>query len=486
MIANVSCQATLNTSSNFFIVALYDSSAPTVLLESIAPTKPVGGYPNPFQVVFTTDLISSRLYIVKLWENASAVVGGVVRCSMSMAPNQPVTVIRADEYLIVDTTPGLTSTATEYDDVSWAGWDYSLERVGTIGTMFPLGRPNVLMPDYEQKTTGGIKLLLSGDSFQIAERFVVRFLPKIGSGGAVGQPSPVFSGGEVITISQALTSSHLNKALLVQGSDTSIELSLPALSTVMDFDFLYLYSAGGTHRTCKLPASGSDKIQRNTLVDKIILGQNEIIKAFKAFGVWNIDFISPGVDMVGEFVVRHNVDGINSGTGPSNMILCNGAVLNRITEARLWEMVSTYFAGIGALVSDTSWSTTSTIKDGVTVYTNRAKFSTGDGVNTFRIPDLRDMFIRGSGDGVVGNILLDQLLTHEHDSLLVDFTGGYTFGKGPAKPVANSFTTIGSNITSLTGVPYKFNGAGIAGSIMERVGSETYPKHFKTNILIRT
>ncbi len=58
---------------------------------------------------------------------------------------------------------------------------------------------------------------------------------------------------------------------------------------------------------------------------------------------------------------------------------CNGVLLNRIDYAALWE----YAQGSGAMVTDAEWH------QGL-----YGGFSAGDGVTTFRIPDLRGEFIR--------------------------------------------------------------------------------------------
>ena len=76
-------------------------------------------------------------------------------------------------------------------------------------------------------------------------------------------------------------------------------------------------------------------------------------------------------------------------TAPINTEPLFGQILNRITEPELWA----FAAASGNLIGEVGW-----LADPL----NRAHFSTGDGVNTFRVPDLRGYFLRPMNNDVSG------------------------------------------------------------------------------------
>jgi hypothetical protein len=71
-------------------------------------------------------------------------------------------------------------------------------------------------------------------------------------------------------------------------------------------------------------------------------------------------------------------------TAPAGAIKCTGPVLSRVTYAALWA----YAQSSGNLVSDAEWAA------------RPGSFSTGDGSNTFRVPLIAGLVIRGYHDGI--------------------------------------------------------------------------------------
>ncbi len=91
---------------------------------------------------------------------------------------------------------------------------------------------------------------------------------------------------------------------------------------------------------------------------------------------------------------------------PSGFIKANGAALSRSTYADLWA----YAQSSGALVSQSAYDSG-----------QWGAFGAGDGSTTFRIPDLRGIFLRGLDDGraadpgrVIGAYQASQNLSHGH------------------------------------------------------------------------
>ena len=380
---SVSSQTTLLNISNYFVFALYDATAPTVLLESIQPPKPYG---NPLQISFTYNCLNGHIYIIKLWESADSSATGVVRNSFSQSVNQNTdsVLIKLDEYLEVGVTPGLVAGASSYVNTDWEGWNYSVERLG-YGTM----TPNVAgeIQNYSQDAGGGFTLTQMGDKFDNGEKFVVRFIPQVISvAPPAGTPSSLFSTGRVITASETLTLTDVGKALMIQSSTNRITLGLPSIATVSDYSFFYLYSFGGVHINAVIQANGSDKFIGN--VSQIILGKNEVLKIFKAFGIWNIENELTGAKQVGELVYNYGIVPY-----PLNTLPLAGQEVNRLDYPRLWNWVVNNL-GSQSVVSDSAWNSAFITVDGNTYYTNKGFFSAGDGSTTFRLPLIDHYFIR--------------------------------------------------------------------------------------------
>lgn len=383
MFISVSSQTTLQDSDNFFVFALYDATAPAVLLESIQPPKPYG---DPLQISFTYNCLNGHIYIIKLWESPDDTPTGVVRNSFSQSvnSNQASVLIKMDEYLEVDVTADLTNTTTAYVNTDWAGWEYSIERVGQ-GTMIPDFTDNT-NPNYHQDLAGGITLITTDDSFQPHEKFVARFIPQVISVPADGAPSAIFSTGRVITANETLTLADMGQALLIQSATNKITITLPALVGVANFAFMYFYSCGGSHINAVFQLPGSDKFLYNGADrSQLILGQSESLRVYKAFGKWNVDSDCPGIRMVGELVYNYALTPINS-------MPCNGTLISRTVYPRLWAWVQQLESG--TVVTDIAWTSTFATVDAIDYYIKKGCFSTGDGSTTFRLPLIDSYFLR--------------------------------------------------------------------------------------------
>jgi len=459
---SISSQTTLLNPANNLVFALYDASAPTVLLESIAPPKPYG---NPLQITFLYNCINGHVYLFELWESTNTTPTGAVRNSSNITINGNTVNVRTDEYLEVDVTTNLLSGATEYEKADYENWYLSIERIGQ-GTMTPDSAPDISQPQYERLNNDNtpndlgpkIRLLTVDDTFQPGEKFVVRFLPQIVVAPPPATPSGLFGQGRVITADESLTVADVGKALLLKSATSELNIGLPSLALVPDFSFIYLFSTGGNHINASIPADGSDTILYPTGLSKIILGQCETAILYKGFGVWNVLGDLNGVKQVGELVYNYGQDEINT-------ILCSGQLLLRSEYPRLWAFVQTLDAG--SVVSDAAWTGTTQVVDtggvNITYHTKKGCFSTGNGSTTFRVPLLTNAFIRGV-DGTVrvpGPLEIQTLQRHGHRVN----TGGNGSGANPGKSlVRQSYNGDGYGSAG--------TGEGTGGPYIERVGSD--------------
>lgn len=472
MTANVSIQATLNNSANNFVVSWQLASGGGII-NSIAPTKPYG---SPFQVNIP-GLTPNLTYIVTLWESTTTSPSGTVRNATNVIPSATTTTLRADDYLTADITSGLVSGATSYSNTSYAGWGYDVERVGQ-GTMYLQGAPDVTDPDYAQDTAGGFHLVRTGDEFQPNEKFLVRFQPQVAP--AAASSTGIITSGEIITGTTTLDATYLNKALFIQGTGAWLILTLPPLSSVSDWQWLYFYSAGGSHISAIITAHGSEGFQLNLPENPIVICQNEVLKVFKANGVWNIDQISASYFDSGELVYRYNISANNQ--YGLNAVPADGTLLNRNTYYRLWS----YLANSGITpVSETAWGT-ATVLDGVTFFLNKGNWTMGTDGTNFRVPDLRDYFLRGTTASIGAGVgMNDTSLNHKHGTLTGLIPGAPNGKTAVAEAYNGKYYNQQNQQADLTDLPYNIPGPGNTGAYLQRFGTETAGKHVRIPILIR-
>jgi hypothetical protein len=438
MYISLSSQTTLNDPDNFLAFALYDASAPTVLLETVTPPKPYG---DPLQINFLYNCQSGKIYNIKLWESVDGTATGTVRNSMSQSVNQNSVLVRMPDYLEVDVTPGFNSGAIKYTDSSYIGWDYLLRRNPV--TMIPDDTDATDPTIHKDLSEGSFELITFEDTFQPNEVFIVEFIPQVIVTAPAGTPSPVFSTGRIITASETLTGADVGKALFLQGAGLSLALGLPTLAGLPDYAFLYLYSNGGIHINAGLIGAGTDKILVRDQQSSMYLGQAETVRLFKANGVWNLDSPVPGVLQVGDFVYNYGLTRLNT-------VQCAGQLLARANYPRLWAWVQTLDSA--SIVSDTAWNSTFVTHNGGMVYTKKGCFSTGDGSTTFRMPLLSNMILKGV-DGAVrksGSLELDEVGPHTH-SFQVNENGTGNSISTPAFPAItdNSGVAKGTAATAV-------------------------------------
>src|ERR1700733_5226985 len=101
MTASISYKASLITSSEFFVAALYDASDLGTLIESIQVPKSGGTYPDQFQVTFLTNLVANKIYRNILFESPDSSATGISRVSMDFKAAQNGITARADQELLV-------------------------------------------------------------------------------------------------------------------------------------------------------------------------------------------------------------------------------------------------------------------------------------------------------------------------------------------------------------------------------------------------
>jgi hypothetical protein len=368
---NINIQATVTNPANYLVAAIYDHSAPTIVVDSIALPKPYG---SSIQIVFTN--VQAIEYDFKLFESPDTTPQGTIRSFFVLQPTSETTQVREDLYLVANESVNFTSGTTSYtadapNDLT--GWNYSLERVG-LGTQ----RPAV---DWA-KDANGWHLLTPGDQIQPGEKFVLHFIPIVQQASISPAAVNLITATRIITTNTALDNTDMTKAMLIQGAGDYLEITMPLLSTVADNKLIMLISAGGNHINAAIKCAGADQFLLMdggpSLPNSIPIAQNEQFGSFKANGVWNLFAPTPTIWMGGEIVYNYHK------LSP-NTIFANGAEVSRTAYAKLWKEVQRLESGV--VINDSDRNNTQVV-NGRTVFVNHGKYTFGNGTTTFRLPKI--------------------------------------------------------------------------------------------------
>lgn len=349
------------------------------------------------------------------------------------------------------------------DDVRLAGLVYDLERRG-VGTL--------KSAEWNNLSTGGFSLNDIAGEPQIIGEGEVFFAKTYTLGTPVDPTGPagaLFNGMVVLSSDMTLTADHLNKLLHLSGGSAALEIIVPDIADVPDNTIMVFETAINNTKKSTIATPSAQNIYYNsTAVEKIYLGPAEFLWLFKWSDGWYVINASASFLSVGEPLFSYKQ--------LPNTIIAQGQTVNRADEPRLWEFVQTLGA---SLVSDATWLSLPLLG-----YPYRGCFSTGDGTTTFRMPDMRNQFIRGLRTiggtdserylNEAGGIQKMSVEPHNHG---INTTNSGQSGNDGADPVRG--TTTGS-----------INTRGAEGPISKTIanygGVETRPVNIGLLPLIRT
>lgn len=421
-------------------VRIFKASNPSVIVSVQEFTPP---HASPRNITFTG--LDPVVFIVNIYETPGDPVTGTLRHSFIYDPTFQQAEVKDPENLV------FAGGETFYEDATWAGFTPELIIRNSVG---PLAEPDQIT--WRLNGSGqiiGFNLAAVGDEFSAGERVSVSFVPKIVTYTPSVESAKIITDTRVITSSGAITAADAGKMMLVQGAGSSVALTLPALGTTDTFLMYYIVSEGGSHVSVDITITGGGGNivyfgNRSNL--NLIQGERAWI-LYDGLQYMVVNSIE-GVLRVGDIVYQYDKDSSVQGS-----IFADGTLLNRTQYKRLWQYVQQLDASL--LVSDAVWTGSSA---------QHARFSTGDGATTFRIPRLyTDGFLRGV-DGtarLAGAHQDDQVLDHQHIAPSVggDAPGGglIGYGKATAQPSAFTaqYTTAGTNFRDLVSKPTDTAGA---------------------------
>lgn len=382
---NFAYTGTLENSANNFVGAVYYASNDNVV--EVVPIPKVGGvYPLPplsMELTFN-DLTEGIGYIFRMWESPDNTANGKVRTSYSFIGRNSRVAVREDLQLRVGTTPGLNDGDTAYTDASLIGWNFRISKEGS-GPFF--------FSDFWARPTEDVVQLATGLLFAGGEGYNLEFYPQIQFYDSIQSGMPTAS--RTITVDDALTYADANKYINTQGIHTNIAISLPAISTMVEFQPIYLRSNGGSHINARYYCLGSDRFEDGSV--EIVLARDEYIMVYVEGGVWKLFGDTFGIDNVGQIIYSYS-------NSEKKAIYANGTEKSRKDFYRLYKKA----LADGKVITKTQWQQV----DGNGDYPYKGFYHNGDGVNTFGIPILAlypylsavDVSVRSSGsfqkDGV--------------------------------------------------------------------------------------
>lgn len=472
------------TFTGYWVANLYDPTALSTVLQTINIPMPFSGSQT---ASFTN--VANQAYIVRQYLSNTTDYHDGTQLGADVQIQAGVTtssVIRDDLWLTAGTTSGMTVGSTTYNDISLAGWDFSISMPGLADL-----QPGV---DYNILSGGGFELI-NGNTFQNGERYVIHFQPNItsGSGGGGGSTftnasGKLFSGISVLTADTTLAPSDMGKIIMISGTNTSIKVTLPEVSTVPDDVMTCLMSNAGNHIMATIYASAGFLWQKR-LSANLYMAQGEELWIFKHGSNWYVANSDGNFKTVGAIFDCYQSDQINA-------IPLNGGLLSRALYPRLWEYVQNQLDPT-LLISDGTWALFNTISGPITqkVYPNVGKFSTGNGSTTFRVPLIMKTidssnniissgFTRGIGSpqapftsetgdtaigrnemDAVGNFFANLYISTDKTSTSQNGSGKITCGNDAAEPIPLNLQNIPFAGSSYNGSTYPLNGETRPGNI---------------------
>ena len=270
---------------------------------------------------------------------------------------------------------------------SLAGQKFTLSRDG-----FPLAvGDDVTVNEYAILAAGGFKITIPGDVLVAGQRFFGQVYTLLG-----GTPTTTTSGGgsfitgkfPVVTNLPMTVADHINKLMQIRGGTTPLTITLPDLedipaNTIIPFES----SINNSYQSTITTRSAQNIYYNNGSFNNIYIGPGESLWLFRDDDGFYV--MTPLPTGIGKITPSYKAD--------LGELVCDGSLVQRAQWPRLWNYINTIGAG---LVTDAIWLTASALFGGITYQKPfRGCFSLGDGTSTFRLPDLREMTLKGLKGG---------------------------------------------------------------------------------------
>jgi hypothetical protein len=223
----------------------------------------------------------------------------------------------------------------------------------------------------------------------------------------------------VSTSKGLLLADVLQKMVLVNANASLITLILPDLSSTLKGLKVHL-SAYNVTRQVTLSSTLNNIIIGASVRSSLYLGDGDVLELIWTGDSWYVINFAGNILTVGKPEFTYSVI--------PNAVIANGQILNRSDYPRLWEFVTN---NNQIIVNDFTWVNSTGYK---------GFFSLGNNATTFRVPDLRSMFIRGLdiGAGITYGRNVDQAGGYEVDAIK---SHTHKFGRPTTDPIGSQYET---------------------------------------------
>lgn len=218
-----------------------------------------------------------------------------------------------------------------------------------------------------------------------------------------------YSGITILNASSQLTSDQFKeKLVLIDAKNATIETTLPEFGSVEVGTRIRITVYNVNKSQVALKATSINPVLiGSTVRNTIYLGDAETVDLVKLTDKWLVLHFDGYLKEVGKPVLDY--------AQRPNTVIAKGQTLNRADYPRLWEFAQTS----NLVISEFNW----------TNYRNtyRGYYSQGDGSTTFRLPDMRAMFLRaldlGAGIDIgremdlPGIYQADEFKSHTHSGM---------------------------------------------------------------------
>ncbi|MEX6691269.1 hypothetical protein QTN47_27415 [Danxiaibacter flavus] len=327
------------------------------------------------------------------------------------------------------------------------------------GMNFNLYRNGVpLLPtEYEILSAGGFKLK-AGLLMSAAERYELRVF-ELQGGNAGSGAGGLVTGKVVVTANKTLAATDANKLIQIRGANNILTIILPDGDSVPENTIIPIESTINNLKQHKIQTQNGQYIYfKSTSKTYMWIGVSEMLFLYWGGDGWYVFGYDGNFLNLTQPVAAYKVG--------FNQYKADGSIVNRADCPKLWEEVLTL--GL-SLVDDATWLTPSVTLGGRTVEKPyRGCFSTGNGVDTLRLPDLTNVALRGlkASDSDryynnAGGFQRNEFESHDHDSGIYNNSQDYDDGGSTPNNIGTTATSQKIKTSKSGGTETRMDNVGV-------------------------
>ena len=408
---------------------------------------------GPHGVVYNFDFVTNIrdiVYTVKMYEQPGGTGTGTLIKAEDVTVTTSTIISDSDIETVVD-------NGGEYDPVS--GTSTSVPIPSLVGKDFyvvqrSIGQRRVdVIPEIEINEDGSYSLL-GGETFNAEDTWIIKIRAQFVINPPGSQGLGCYKDVILKTADYTITSSDFGKLILVDANATVVTLQLPAIVDIISKLSLWVRSIGTNHVNLVIKAATGETITATGVTSNtFILGRATDAEIINLDGTLYGFTDDADIRKVGQFEWGY----YNS----LNRLIADGTEYNVADYPRLKKAMDAM--PTGEVVTYTQWNSSQTIDyvlcddqdsdDSVygtkTVYPYKGFYALSDDGTKFRVPDLRNKFVRALRDitGTVtdtervtqlaGGYQVDQFKKHPHNvntSQGQEGVGKFTTGNNADEP----------------------------------------------------